>query len=55
VAALLIAAIRITDPELLEEYRRRVPAVIEVFGGRYLVRGGAIWPLQRGMPPGKDV
>jgi len=30
----------IKDPAKLDEYRKRVHAVIEKFGGRYLVRGG---------------
>ena len=38
----LIANIKITDPEGFERYRAGVPAVIAQFGGRYLVRGGAM-------------
>ena len=51
--ALLIAHIEVEDPETFERYRQRVPAVIESFGGRYLVRGGTIevmegeWPVPR--------
>ncbi len=45
-AAYLIAHIEVTDPEAFEKYRAVVPAVIERFGGRYLVRGGAIEPLE---------
>ena len=40
-AAYVIADITVHDPETYEEYRRQVPAVIEKYGGRYLVRGGA--------------
>jgi uncharacterized protein (DUF1330 family) len=39
--AYVIADITVQDAELYEEYRLRVPAVIEKYGGRYLVRGGA--------------
>jgi uncharacterized protein (DUF1330 family) len=39
-AAYVIATIEVTEPEGYEEYRRRVPATIEKYGGRYLVRGG---------------
>ena len=39
--AYLIADIEVTDPVAYEEYKRRVPAVITAYGGRYLVRGGA--------------
>jgi len=38
--AYLIADIEVTDPVAYEEYKRRVPAVITAYGGRYLVRGG---------------
>jgi uncharacterized protein (DUF1330 family) len=38
----LIANIKITDPEGFERYRAGVPAVIAQYGGRYLVRGGAL-------------
>ena len=39
--AYVIADIEITDPAGYEEYRRRVPATVAQYGGRYLVRGGA--------------
>jgi uncharacterized protein (DUF1330 family) len=41
-AAYLIANITVTDPAGFEAYRQAVPAVIARFGGRYLVRGGAV-------------
>jgi uncharacterized protein (DUF1330 family) len=42
----IIADIRVTDPIRYEEYRRQVPPIIELFGGRYLVRGGEVTPLE---------
>jgi uncharacterized protein (DUF1330 family) len=45
-AAYIFASVEITDPAAYEEYRRRVPAVIEAYGGRYLVRGGAVERLE---------
>jgi uncharacterized protein (DUF1330 family) len=39
--AYLIADIEVTDPVGYDEYKKRVPAVIAVHGGRYLARGGA--------------
>jgi uncharacterized protein (DUF1330 family) len=39
-AAYFIVEIDIQDPAGFEEYRRQVPATIERYGGRYLVRGG---------------
>ena len=42
----LIAQLEVTDPEPFEDYREKVPAVIARFGGRYLIRGGTIAPLE---------
>jgi uncharacterized protein (DUF1330 family) len=44
--AYLIANIEVTDRAEFEAYRRDVPAVIARFGGRYLVRAGAIEVLE---------
>jgi uncharacterized protein (DUF1330 family) len=41
-AAYLIANLRITDPERFGQYREQVSPMIARFGGRYLVRGGAV-------------
>ena len=41
-AAYLLANLTIRDPKAFESYRQAVPAVIARFGGRYLVRGGAV-------------
>lgn len=40
--ALLIAQLEIEDAEAFGAYRDAVPAVVARFGGRYLVRGGAV-------------
>ena len=42
----LIASIDVTDPAAYERYRAQVPATIEQYGGRFLVRGGAIEALE---------
>lgn len=39
-AYFLVDVREIKDAAKMQEYRVRVPAVIEKFGGRYLVRGG---------------
>lgn len=44
--AYLIAHLEVTEPEEFEKYRAVVPAVIERYGGRYLVRGGGIEVLE---------
>jgi len=49
----LVGHIEVTDPDAFEAYRAAVPAVVAKFGGRYLVRGGAVevlegeWPVPR--------
>ena len=44
--AYLIAEIEVTDPETYEEYRRQVAPTVEQYGGRFLVRGGAVHGLE---------
>lgn len=41
-AAYVIADIEVTDPAGFAEYQQKVPATIAAYGGRYLVRGGAV-------------
>ena len=36
----VIANVRVQDPGAYEQYKQMVPAIIERFGGHYLVRGG---------------
>ncbi|GAN76060.1 DUF1330 domain-containing protein [Acidisphaera rubrifaciens] len=38
----LVASVEVTDPDAYAAYRAQVPAVVERFGGRFLVRGGTI-------------
>lgn len=38
--AYLIADVTVTDPERYPDYVRLVPATLEPFGGRFIVRGG---------------
>ena len=39
-AGYVIADVEVTDAELFEKYRKLVPATIEAYGGKYIVRGG---------------
>ena len=41
-SAFIVAEVEVTDPGKFEEYRKLVPPTIEAFGGRYVVRGGAV-------------
>ncbi|MGV3727012.1 DUF1330 domain-containing protein [Hydrogenophaga sp.] len=54
-AAYIYGNIEITRPELYEEYRREVPALIAAHGGRYLVRGGAVSVLEGSGVPQRQV
>ncbi len=40
--AYFLVNITVRDPAKFEQYRQAVPAVIAKFGGRYIVRGGAV-------------
>lgn len=42
----VIATVRVNDAEAYEAYRSRTGAVIESFGGRFLVRGGRVEPRE---------
>jgi len=50
-AAYLIAEVDVTDPETYEEYRKLVPATVEKYGGRFLVRGGTVESMEGGWQP----
>ena len=50
-AAYVIAEIDIIDPATYEEYRKQVPGVIAKYGGKYVVRGGKVEPLEGGWSP----
>jgi uncharacterized protein (DUF1330 family) len=40
-AAYVIVDVAVVEPEPYEEYRRRVPATLERYGGKFIVRGGS--------------
>ena len=42
-----VVKVRVTNPEGYAEYAKRVPPVVQEFGGRVLVRGGAATTLER--------
>ncbi len=53
--AYIYGNIEVTRPDLYEEYRREVPALIAAHGGRYLVRGGAVSVLEGSAVPQRQV
>jgi uncharacterized protein (DUF1330 family) len=50
-AAHVIADIEITDPAAFQEYRNRVGATVEQYGGRFVVRGGRVNPKEGDWQP----
>ena len=50
---LIVEAKEVFDRELYGEYVRQVPALIEKFGGKYLVRGGAVTVLSGDWEPAR--
>ena len=50
-AAYIVVQVDIKDPERFAEYRTMVPATLEKYGGRFLVRGGAHETLEGDWSP----
>ena len=44
--AYFIVDIEVTDPAAFEEYRKQVPATVEKYGGKFVVRGGQMEPIE---------
>ena len=53
--AYIIADVTVTDPATMEEYRKRVPATLAKYGGRFIVRGGAHQTLEGDWKPNRLV
>ena len=51
----MVIEISVTDRAMYGEYMDRVPAIVEMYGGRYLVRGGPVVSLAGGWEPEKIV
>ena len=54
-AAYVLAEIVITNPEGYKEYTTVVPATVEKYGGKFLVRGGKAHPLEGDWPERRRV
>jgi uncharacterized protein (DUF1330 family) len=51
VSAYVVAEVEVSDPAVYEDYRKMVPATIAKYGGRFLVRGGAVETKEGGWQP----
>ncbi len=49
--AYIIANVKITNPTAYQEYSRQVPASLEPYGGKFIVRGGAVEKLEGDWQP----
>ncbi|MCA1817713.1 MAG: DUF1330 domain-containing protein [Acidobacteria bacterium] len=54
-AAYVVVEIDVHDAETYETYKQLAPPPIELYGGRYLVRGGAVETLEGDWSPGRFV
>ena len=54
-AGYVIADVDVQDPDAYEEYKRLVPATVERFGGRFVVRGGPVEVLEGPWEPQRIV
>ena len=54
-AAYVIADIRVNDPIAYQQYGKQVGAVIEKYGGSFLVRGGRVETLEGDWSPRRIV
>lgn len=53
--AYVLCDITVSDPEGYEEYKRLAGAAVTQYGGRYVVRGGAVEALEGEAPTGRIV
>jgi uncharacterized protein (DUF1330 family) len=53
--AYIIADITVTDPERYKDYSSQTPALIEKFGGKFLVRGGVAEVVEGDWKPNRLV
>lgn len=51
----VVVHLDVTDPQKFEEYRERVPATISQYGGKYIVRGGAMETVEGEPLPSRTV
>jgi uncharacterized protein (DUF1330 family) len=54
-AVYLVAQITVRDPQRYADYRQMVPPTLAVYGGRFLVRGGAVENLEGSWEPSRFV
>ncbi len=53
--AYVIVDVKITNPQLYEEYKKLTPASIAAWQGKFIIRGGATETLEGDWQPGRFV
>jgi uncharacterized protein (DUF1330 family) len=51
----MIAEVEVQDTDAYAEYRAGTPAAVAAYGGRFIVRGGAVEPKEGPPPAGRVV
>ena len=54
-SAYVVVQVDIKDPARYEDYRKLVPASLEKYGGKFLVRGGKTHTMEGGWAPKRFV
>ena len=54
-AAFVIVDVEVHDPEAYRAYTSQVPATLERYGGRFIVRGGAVETIEGAWTPQRVV
>jgi len=54
-SAYIVAQVNVTDTGRYDDYRKMVPATLEQYGGRFLVRGGDVDKLEGEWNPSRLV
>lgn len=54
-SAYIVVEVNVKDPERYADYRTMVPPTLEVYGGRFLVRGGKSEQLEGSHLPERSV
>ena len=54
-SAFIIVQVNVKDPQRYEAYKKMVPPSLEVYGGRFLARGGAVENLEGEWTPARLV
>ena len=54
-SAYIIVDVQVTDPEVYTGYTKLVPATVEDYGGKFIVRGGAAENMEGDWEPNRVV